>query len=476
MSINWGLLGQQDPRQSAVMGGFAQGMGIANTMQKNKYMKEEEERNKLLHKQKMATLESEKGKYDFEVSSKEAGQASVEEYLENPTPKTRLKMRMLNPDNTKAIDAAMKELTDEERTAARNSWLPVISAQKHGNKELAIEQATKNGNALLVSPNPREQQLGQKLLDHAELMKKEGGFEASRDEALLQIGFGDEEGFSKLYGLAEEGDTAKVEREHKRAITKQITEQTKHLPQKVQNETTKALADLKNAEREAMSSINTDADKKIINETSVRASEALARKNKAAGFLSRVGALGTSGGVGNVGVAQLKKWMGMKPTDQQLLRDEIDRFIVDEVLTRLPPGSASDSDVQLIQSRFPKPGARQEEYAAFFNSMTRAVEKSRNYEMAKLSYLSQNHAHMGNAVKDIIIDLPDGSKLEIPKNSNLDTVWANRAPSTEKPKGGTDKPNQEPDFTKNFTAAEKTAWEKATPRQKELLKQKKGWK
>lgn len=340
-------------------------------------------------------------------------------------------------------------MSEQEKSLMRNTAMPIYLAAKNGNTELAKRLALE-AIPVMERIDPQDAQMYQMFADSMDDPRQKD-FAMDMAATALQEAIGIDE-FAKMIDveideekapkerdkieaetklLKEQAIGQKSARELRRAQTDQIRKDIELFPKKLANEQTKLLVEKKKLENVGMSSIKTDADKKTINDASAAASEALSRGVKARTFLNDLGVLGDTGGFGNVASAKFKKFLGLPLDQQQLKREEIDRFIIDEVLTRLPPGAASDNDVRLIQTRFPQPGATQGEYRNFFESMVKVVDKSRNYEMARLSYLSKNSAHMGDAQKDMEIKLPNGDVIKVPAGSNLDAEWQKKYPPVE---------------------------------------------
>jgi hypothetical protein len=95
------------------------------------------------------------------------------------------------------------------------------------------------------------------------------------------------------------------------------------------------------------------------------------------------------------------------------LRQEFDRIINMGVLDMLPPGSASNYDVQTIRSGFPKATDNPEGVARFLKSLANIKRVEANLENRKSDWISQNGS-LGTARSDVEIEgvlYPRGSKF-----------------------------------------------------------------
>lgn len=85
------------------------------------------------------------------------------------------------------------------------------------------------------------------------------------------------------------------------------------------------------------------------------------------------------------------------------LRKEYERIKTIDVLKLLPPGPASDRDIQLAQKGFPDATYNAKQMASFLRGMAKISQFDSVLNSAQAEWLTANH-HLGNARRDITID------------------------------------------------------------------------
>lgn len=165
----------------------------------------------------------------------------------------------------------------------------------------------------------------------------------------------------------------------------------------------------------------TDLQTKTINDASVEARKNFSTMAKTDRLLSEIGALRGSGGTMSVMGDKFNKFLG-NYDKRTVYRTKITGFINDELLKGLPPGAASQKDVEIVQSGFPPQGATEQEIKDFLKSAQQVAKDGYEYNLAKTAYLSENGGSMGNADTPIAANYGSGI-LEVPEGSSFDIEW-----------------------------------------------------
>lgn len=153
-----------------------------------------------------------------------------------------------------------------------------------------------------------------------------------------------------------------------------------------------------------------ESAKKIVNESAIAATAADQASRQSEDLAGRLEKEGMSAGVGAKG-AELYKSITGNQDAISALRQEYTRIRAQGVMKSLPPGPASDKDVQMAQKGFPEDTASPSVMASFL----RGLAKVQKYEAASKSAEAEwvnAVGHMGKPKTDIVIDgitVPKGS-------------------------------------------------------------------
>lgn len=153
-----------------------------------------------------------------------------------------------------------------------------------------------------------------------------------------------------------------------------------------------------------------ESAKKIVNDSTVAATAAAQASRQSEDLAGRLEKEGMAAGVGAKG-AELYKSITGNQDAISALRQEYTRIRAQGVMKSLPPGPASDKDVQMAQKGFPEDTASPSVMASFL----RGLAKVQRYEAASKSAEAEwvnAVGHMGKPKTDITIDgitVPKGS-------------------------------------------------------------------
>lgn len=120
--------------------------------------------------------------------------------------------------------------------------------------------------------------------------------------------------------------------------------------------------------------------------------------NRANGLADRMAALGTGGTASQI--TEVIKGSFGNPT---LLRKEYTALINSQAVKNLPPGPASDRDIQLALKGFPVATAGAETMASFLRGMAKMQDIAANREQARADWISEN-GNLGTAKRDLTVN------------------------------------------------------------------------
>lgn len=148
---------------------------------------------------------------------------------------------------------------------------------------------------------------------------------------------------------------------------------------------------------------------------------------------NRVGNFSASGGRAAASEAWKSFWGSQD--EVSAMRRQHTALVNSLVVTNLPPGAASEKDVDMVKAGFPSENANPGDIAAYWRAaanVQRAVERQKNIEA---DYQSQNFG-LTNAKRDIVVDgvlIPTGT----PYREASAMVFEAKTPKVAKPPAGT---------------------------------------
>lgn len=171
-----------------------------------------------------------------------------------------------------------------------------------------------------------------------------------------------------------------------------------------------------------------DGAKKIINDSTVAS---VAADQQAGQMLDLAGRLEKQGG-GYGAFSTANEWLKGATGNQDAMtqmRNEYTRLRNSSVLKMLPPGPASDKDIQMAQKGFPSDTADSATMASFLRGMAKLQQYSAVAESAKAEWVN-SVGHLGKPKTDIVVDgvnVPAGSTFTDFARQYLDAKTAQRA-------------------------------------------------
>lgn len=159
-------------------------------------------------------------------------------------------------------------------------------------------------------------------------------------------------------------------------------------------------AELQSKAGDLPEAVRKDADAAVNNGTKAKlqaeSAEALSKKFREydKGF--------TSSGLRASAGELLARWTGFE-TDVSTMRKQYDALVADRVVTNLPPGAASDKDIELIKGGFPDSTARPSQVADFLDAMAKVQRATEAQKRTESDYLYMNKS-LSPARADIVVN------------------------------------------------------------------------
>ncbi|HGL4258716.1 TPA: hypothetical protein ACKE3D_002402 [Burkholderia dolosa] len=102
------------------------------------------------------------------------------------------------------------------------------------------------------------------------------------------------------------------------------------------------------------------------------------------------------------------------PYEGQQLRNQLKQFVNSTILNELPPGSASDKDVQLVRNGTPADNASKETWQAYLSAVGRTQQAAAMYAQLRADYITANRGNFGPLMQPATINgrqFPAGTSL-----------------------------------------------------------------
>ena len=291
---------------------------------------------------------------------------------------------MLPAEQSKALSEAYKTKTEAERKADISDTSQVFSALRVGRNDIAADLLRKQAQAERAAGNEQGAQFGETLAK----MVDEGG--AKNVEIMLgySIASMDKDALDSILKFQESPFALQVrEAEGKYADLRQAAE-----IRKLDAETAKLLVDAEalKLENQRPDGVKIDESARtIMNKATeaVIASDLLASQsdNLANAFVKLRPAAGWTGNV----YEQLKKAAGGQDALTSLKQEYV-KIRNTDVLRNLPPGVASDKDIEIALKAFPDENANPDQIASFLRGMSKLQRYNSAVNKAKAEWVNQN--------------------------------------------------------------------------------------
>lgn len=358
--------------------------------------------------------------------------AARDAWISNPTQDNLRAYMALDPKNSEAIK---RNFDAQDETVKRNnlqSWSAVKGYLANGKTDAALEiirrqrdadakagQPTDDDDQMIeiIQSDPRAalaitdyhlaSALGQdKYAESFSSMQKLPG-EIKQQAATLE---GTEATTQSTLATADKtrADTAEVapnaqaERDFKAAQAQRFTAQTAYEAERLKLDRDTLESNIQLKLMEFQNRPMSDQTSKLVNDQ-VRASE-IARLlgNRAKTLADQLETSNASGGWGTTGPALVTMVTGDKSA-VQMLRDEYQQLIGQQAVKNLPPGPASDKDIQLALKGMPPSSASKETMVSFLRGMAKLQERVAASEQAQADWASQNNG-LGRLRNDALIN------------------------------------------------------------------------
>ena len=142
--------------------------------------------------------------------------------------------------------------------------------------------------------------------------------------------------------------------------------------------------------------------RKLINESAVTAATSKQSANQFNDLANRIETEGGNYGVASSASDFLKKVGGFQGGMTQL-KQEYTRLRNTAAIKSLPPGPATDKDIQMALSGFPSDTARASDLAQFLRGMAKLQDIDASVSNAKTDWLAQNNGTLTRANRNIIV-------------------------------------------------------------------------
>lgn len=126
----------------------------------------------------------------------------------------------------------------------------------------------------------------------------------------------------------------------------------------------------------------------------------------------------------------LSRLTGNKDAGQQL-RGQLAQFANSSILSELPPGSASDKDIQLVRNGVPSDTASKPTWQAYLSAVGRVQQAAALYQNAKSDYVTANRGDFGPLKRDATIN-----GVQFPAGTSFAQALTGRAPQQQQSGGG----------------------------------------
>lgn len=387
-------------------------------------------------------------------------QADIAGLGDNPAPSQVAMLMLRNPHASDKIKPAFEGLAAEEKKASIAQGAPILSALINGSPETAIQHAEEIATGL---ENSGQVAKAQGLRDVVKRIKEDqasatlalsGSLSAVMGAAEFKAAFhdmtmlADERRVKKAEATEKESDARFADRKNAAAAAKdvaaaadnysQITDrtvrqgiserETRLKEEAAPFEIEKAKAETENyrsmaaerpedlaikkeqlaidraklaadvAKARGAASKLSETGEKELNKTVEGMIEDHKSLTEISSLANRFGRLSSSGW-GARNVEAWKKFWGSQDGGTQT-RLAYERFQASAVVKLLPPGPASDRDIEIVRKGFPPADAKPEHVASFLRGLEKLKRIDLDIKRAKADWLSENVGSMGKASRD----------------------------------------------------------------------------
>ena len=153
-----------------------------------------------------------------------------------------------------------------------------------------------------------------------------------------------------------------------------------------------------------------DAGQKLVNDAVTESVTLANLAQQQSSLAKKAAASGQAGGAMTKGWEGVKNAMGISTTRSDMVK-EVTRLINSEVIKGLPPGPATDKDIEIIKAGFPKETADGATISRFMQAMSNVNMAAAANKQMQAEWLSQNGS-LGSSKRDL-----DVMGVKVPKGS-----------------------------------------------------------
>jgi hypothetical protein len=336
-------------------------------------------------------------------------QAALQQYMQNPTMQGLLQIApMLPPEMVKNISEANKALSEEQRTNALQFGGTVLGFLEAGRTEDAVAVLRDRAAAYRNSGDQMNATALDRLVRIAEV-------DPSAAKAFIGVNMAAMPGGQAfIQGLAGIGGEQRAQELQPTAVrTARATATTQEAtagvaPIRAGAEAARAVAQ---AQNEASPGLPEAATVRV-NEAFTASDEARTRADNATALAEKFTNSWQSGAFTRATDA-LGDAFGSQ-SEGRRFRQEFERLRSSEIVRALPPGPATDRDIQLFSRGFPSPEADADTIKQFLQSVARMAAYQADYNRFRGMFMDANRGSMGRAQRSFEIDgvtIPAGADM-----------------------------------------------------------------
>jgi hypothetical protein len=342
-----------------------------------------------------------------EQQSQEQMRQALGELAANPTTENITRTMIQFPSLADKLKEPLKSVTETERTGRISSHMPVYSALASGNPEIARERLLEMATAADNSGRTGEARRFRTL---AETARINPGMAMLEIGGVLAANMGPDKFFETFKGVSML--PSDVRRGQAQATTEEATAGA--APIRAGAEAARAVAQARNEASPGLS----DAATVRVNEAFTASDAARTRAGQLTELNDKITAAvrdDTTGSLGQLGRGgrRFVELFGGSTEYARLLREFV-RLRNAEVVRALPPGPATDRDIQLIASGFPGENGSTEEIQQFLAAASRIAAYEADYNRFRGMFMDANSGSMGRARRSFEIDgvtIPAGADM-----------------------------------------------------------------
>ena len=342
-------------------------------------------------------------------------QAALQRYMQNPTMQGLLQIApMLPPEMVKNISEANKMLSEEQRTNALQFGGTVLGFLEAGRTEDAVAVLRDRAAAYRNSGDQMNATALDRLVRIAEVDPNAAKAFVGVNMAAMPGGEAFIKGLAGIGGeqRARELQSSAVRTAQANATTAETTAGV--APIRAGAEAARAVAQARNEASPGLS----DAATVRVNEAFTASDAARTRAGQFTELNDKITAavrddITNSGGQVGRGVRNLLELAGGS-TEYARLQREFTRLRNAEVVRALPPGPATDRDIELISRGFPGVNGSTEEIQQFLAAAARIAVYEADYNRFRGMFMDANNGSMGRARRSFEIDgvtIPAGADM-----------------------------------------------------------------